>query len=201
MIERMNKPHIRLRTLNNCLTAVVALLALYIIAAPFWPQITWWVRHDTPVSRITTHVSVNTGTTPPPVATVQGDRLIIPALDMQEDIHEGNLSALRLGVWRLPHTSSPDKGGNTVLVGHRFTYSGAAVFYHLDKVQVGDPITLNWHGKVYRYEVTSIKVVPPTEVSVEANTKEPLLTIYTCTPLLTAKDRLVIQATPIEEAP
>ena len=122
------------------------------------------------------------------------------SLGMEETINEGNsIATLRKGVWRLPHTSTPDKGGNTVLVGHRFTYSGQAVFYHLDKVKQGDRITIVWKGKLYSYEVKTIKVVPPTEVSVEANTKEPMLTIYTCTPLLTAKDRLVIQATPIGE--
>jgi sortase A len=129
---------------------------------------------------------------------VQGDQLIIPALNMREDIHEGDIRALRLGVWRLPHTSTPDAGGNTVLVGHRFTYRGEAVFYHLDKVHEGDPLTLHWHGKIYTYKVAAIKTVPPTEVSIEANTDQPLLTIYTCTPLWTAKNRLVIQARPVE---
>lgn len=189
----------RLRWFNHGLTVVVALLALYIMFSPFMPQFTWWLRHDSPVHAIVPGKSrVADPAKTPSSAPITGDQLIIPGLDMREDIHGGNsISALRKGVWRLPHTSTPDKGGNTVLVGHRFTYSGQAVFYHLDKVKQGDHISVTWQGKLYNYEVKVIKVVPPTEVSVEANTKEPMLTIYTCTPLLTAKDRLVIQATPI----
>jgi sortase A len=110
------------------------------------------------------------------------------------------MRSLRLGVWHLPYTSTPDKGGNTVLVGHRFTYAGPAVFYHLDKVQVGDDVTMQWQNKTYTYTVTEVKVVPPTETSVEANTKDPQLTIYTCTPLWTAKNRLVIVAKPVGAA-
>ena len=118
---------------------------------------------------------------------------------MKETIHEGDKRALRLGVWRRPNTSTPDGGGNTVIVGHRFTYAaGAAVFYNLDKIQVNDPITLTWHGRAYIYKVTETKVVDPGELSVEAATQEPRLTLYTCTPLWTSKSRLVIVAEPVE---
>jgi sortase A len=80
------------------------------------------------------------------------------------------------------------------LVGHRFTYAGAAVFYNLDKVKSGDQIIVYWHGKAYEYKVFNISQVSPNKASVEAPTNESILTLYTCTPLLTAKDRLVIQA-------
>jgi LPXTG-site transpeptidase (sortase) family protein len=106
--------------------------------------------------------------------------------------------ALHFGVWHLPGTGNPATGGNTVLAGHRFTYHDPAVFYHLDKVKTGDPIIMYWNHKKYTYKVTTILTVPPTEVSVQAPTKEPLLTIYTCTPLWTSKYRLVLQAKPVE---
>jgi LPXTG-site transpeptidase (sortase) family protein len=199
----MNAPATKqLRWFNHGLTVVVALLGVYIAFSPFAPQVTWWLRHDSPVQAIVpgkrTVVDPVTAPAEPPV---MGDRLIIPSLAMQETIHTGkSISELRKGVWRVPHSSTPDKGGNTVLVGHRFTYSGHAVFYYLDKVKQGDHISITWQGKRYNYEVKTIKVVPPSDVSVEANTTEPLLTIYTCTPLLTAKNRLVIQATPLGAA-
>jgi LPXTG-site transpeptidase (sortase) family protein len=185
-----------LRLFNSLLTWAVALLALYIIIMPFWPQISWWARHDSPLKgTLSGDVKPPDPVKTPASAAIPGlDQLLIPRLEMQETVHGGGIGALKKGVWRLPHTSTPDKGGNTVLVGHRFTYGGPAVFYHLNKVQKGDAVSLTWKGKQYNYRVTTIKVVPPTEVSVEANTKEPMLTIYTCTPLLTAKDRLVIQA-------
>jgi LPXTG-site transpeptidase (sortase) family protein len=203
-IMKLSTRHLRL--FNHGLTAIVALLAVYILIAPFAPQITWWVRHDSPVkgalprTDVTANLPTGTSSTPNQQAIIpDGDQLIIPGLEMRETIHEGDMRALRLGIWRLPHTSTPDKGGNTVIVGHRFTYSGQAVFYHLDKVKTGDPIVITWKGKVYEYEVSNIQTVPPTQVSIEANTDDPLLTIYTCT-LWTAKERLVIQAKPVGAA-
>ena len=192
----------RLRWFNHGLTWVVGILALYIIVSPFLPQFMWWLRHDSPIHTVVPGTKKVSDPAKMPAETpITGEQLIIPALGMREDIHGGaSVSALRKGVWRLPHSSTPDSGGNTVLVGHRFTYSGQAVFYHLDKVKQGDHISVTWQGKLYNYVVKTIKVVPPTEVSVEANTKEPMLTIYTCTPLLTAKDRLVIQAAPLGES-
>ena len=200
----MRLPKPRLRFFNNFLTILVALLAVYIIVAPYLPQFEWWLKHDSPVKTI---VRPNPPVTAPTVSSggnvgqqaVKGDQLIVPALDMREVIHEGkNKWALHFGVWRLPHTSTPDKGGNTVLVGHRFTYAGPAVFYYLDKVVKNDPISLVWSGKVYNYRVEEIRIVPPSEISVEANTEAPQLTIYTCTPLWTSKMRLVIIAKPVE---
>lgn len=104
---------------------------------------------------------------------------------------------LHYGVWRLPYTSTPDKGGNTVLVGHRFTYTEPqGVFYFLDKIRVGDAITVYWQGKPYEYVVMSTSVVPPTDLAVEAQTTTPRLTLYTCTPLWTAQNRLIVVAEP-----
>jgi LPXTG-site transpeptidase (sortase) family protein len=189
----------RLRQFNHGLTGVVAILAIYILVAPFLPQMGWWLRHDAPV-RIAINskapVTIPAPTTAP-AATDQPNELLIPQLDMRETVHGGDIRSLKKGVWHLPHTSTPDKGGNTVLVGHRFTYDGQSVFYHLDKVRKKDRLGLWWDGKLYEYEVVNTMVVPATEVSVEKNTLEPLLTLYTCTPLWNPKDRLVIQAKPV----
>lgn len=172
-------------------------MAIYIMIAPFLPQFTWWVAHDSPVKAVVQRDKPTP--TPPAQQPIAGDKLFIPRLDMEETIYGGGKGSLSKGVWRVSHTSSPDKGGNTVLVGHRFTYKEpAGVFYHLDKVKEGDPITVHWAGKAYEYGVADVKIVPATELSVEDNTKEPQLTIYTCTPLWSVKNRLVIIAKPLE---
>ena len=51
-----------------------------------------------------------------------------------------------------------------------------------------------WQGAEYNYAVTAIKVVQATALEVEAPTDEDIVTIYTCTPLWSAKDRLVVIA-------
>ncbi|MGH7158146.1 MAG: sortase [Candidatus Saccharimonadales bacterium] len=191
----------RLRVVNNYLTVAVIAIALYIIAAPFLPQVGWWLGHESPVKNLVHSPAANPDDLPPAQQQVAGDRLFIPRLAMQEAIYGGGIGALSSGVWRVPHTSTPDKGGNTVLVGHRFTYKDpTGVFYHLDKVERGDRVTVHWQGKVYQYQVADIRVVPATELSVEAGTPEPQLTLYTCTPVWSVENRLVIVAKLLEEA-
>ena len=127
------------------------------------------------------------------------NRLVIPSLGLDEHIYDGASQYLvNKGVWARPNGSIPPKGGNTVLVGHRFTYSGPATFYSLDKVSVNDKILIYWGGVEYNYTVRESKVVAATAVEIENATKTPRLTIYTCTPLWSAKDRLVLIATPTE---
>lgn len=175
------------RRLNLGLSVVATVLGLYIVAAPFMPQIGW---------RLSPHKNVQAKQAIADKQPISGKSLlIIPRLDMREEIHSGtSITELNKGVWLRPHTSQPDLPGNTVMVGHRFTYAGPAVFYFLDKLQLNDRIIVTWQHKAYTYQVTSIRVVPPTEVSVEEPTPHQQLTLYTCTPLWTAKDRLVITA-------
>jgi sortase A len=183
---------VRLRTINNWLTTVVVLLALYIIAMPLAPAVSWWAKHEAPLVSAPAHISVPKPHTP---AAPTENTLIIPNLGLSEAIHEGaSVHTLHFGVWHLPGTSSPDKGSNTVLAGHRYTYSGSGVFYHLDKVKVGDDLTLYWQQKRYDYSVVKVAVVPPSEMSVQAPTNDARLTIYTCTPMWTFKNRLVVEA-------
>jgi LPXTG-site transpeptidase (sortase) family protein len=183
-----------LRTINHVLTAVVVLLAAYIALSPLLPRLISGAQPPEKVSAATArlnkeHISV----TP---------LLKIPRLDMKQEIHTGSTTAeLSKGVWLVPKTSTPDKQSNTVIVGHRFTYAGPAVFYFLDKIQLHDKIYIDWQKKRYTYEVENIKEVPPTELSVHAPTPKPTLTLYTCTPLLTAKNRLVITAKLMEVKP
>lgn len=186
---------LRLRTINNGLTVLVSLLALYVIAMPLLPAISWWAKYEAPV--ISKPVSVATPRTAP-----ANNTLVIPSLALSDIIHEGpDYRTLRIGPWHIPGTGSPAKGGNTVIAGHRYTYSGSGVFYHLDKVRVGDPIYVYWQHKRYAYTVKSTRVVAPTDVAIEAPTKQPQLTLYTCTPMWTFSNRLVIVAVPTGDNP
>jgi LPXTG-site transpeptidase (sortase) family protein len=123
--------------------------------------------------------------------------LIIPTIALSQPLHEGTDTYKELvqGVWHWPYGSSPDKGSNTVLIGHRFTYTNPrGVFYSLDKVHTGDEIGVAWKNKMYLYRVAETKVVSPGDVAIEAPTQRPTLTLYTCTPLWWPTDRLVIIA-------
>ncbi len=189
-------PQATLRKINIGLSVFLLLLGLYIMLWPLLPAINWWLKHDAPIISSPVSISVSVGDLNIPTE----NTLVLPALDLQEKILEGeSVATVNRGIWRRPSSSTPDKASNTVLVGHRFTYSGHAVFYNLDKVKRDDPIIVYWSGKPYYYKVFSVSVVPPETVSVEAPTDQSVLTLYTCAPLWSAKDRLVIQAS-LEES-
>lgn len=183
-----------LRQFNDMLSVVVIVLCLYVLLAPLWPQAAYKLQKDPPLVE-----AQKNGREVIP----KENTLVIPKLKLQQRIHESAVPdwGLAKGVWRDPKTSSPDLGKNTVFTGHRFTYGGPAVFYHLNRLKEGDDITVYWNQKKYSYKVAKVSEVPPWEGRVDNPTKTDQLTIYTCTPLITAKNRLVILAKPMEDMP
>lgn len=195
-MKSLKKPS--LRKINNVLSLIVVALAIYILVWPLLPEIRWRLGHVSKQSSPTQLAAQVNALKPKSIPT--DNTLVIPRIDASLLIYEGqNNTVLEKGAWRRPKTSTPESGGNTVIVGHRFNYSATGTFYYLDKVQVGDPILLYWQGKEYKYRVSSSSVVPATQTSVEDNTKESQLTLYTCTPVWSFKDRLVVIAKPWQE--
>ncbi len=196
------KPRTSLSRLNLGLTVLIVLINLYILSAPLVPQLgLWWHRRQAkPVAGLPykTQLDQHSQTDQIRKTIPTDNRLVIPKIALDQHIYEGDSAYLvHKGVWARPKTSTPPNGSNTVLVGHRFTYSGPATFYSLDKVGVGDQIVLYWQGKEYDYKVSSTRVVPAVATEIEDQTKDPQLTIYTCTPIWSATDRLVVVAKPI----
>ncbi len=177
--------------INNLLTLVVVILGFYIIFAPLIPQAKWVVVEETPLKEV---FSKSDDVLLAADGQIGSNRLFIPKLGLSEVIYEGGSEQLSKGVLRRSQTSTPDIGSNTVLVGHRFTYSQKGVFYHLDKLNVGDMISVHWEIDKFDYQVTEILTVSPESVYIEDPTENNILTIYTCTPLWTAKERLVVRA-------
>ena len=127
-----------LRKINNYLSVVVIILAFYIVAAPLLPNVTfWWQNKIHPLPSAQVVAKKDNRYIP------QENRLTISGLRLDEEIQLGEDAAiLAKGPWHRTHTSTPDKGGNTVIVGHRFYQSRPSVFYHLDKIKKGDTITI-----------------------------------------------------------
>lgn len=206
-----NYTYMSLRKINNVLLVAVILVNLYVIAVPFFPQLLFHFQQgqgkqqaleDQLKPKKNTSATTPTQTPAPtaPVAapSVQGNHVIIPSMLLDQPIVEDTnvYRALDKGVWRWPGGSTPDKGGNTVLVGHRFTYTKPkGVFYFMDKVHQDDTVGVVWDGKTYVYKVNGTQVVAPTETGILDPTEQPTLTMYTCTPLWLPKNRLVVTAT------
>lgn len=188
--------HVKLARVNTALLVAILLINGYIIVLPVLPNLLFWVQHRDPQQVQKMEAQIRSDPNPLAENRPQDNRLVAPTMLFDQPINDGpTITTLRKGLWRRPNTSTPDKGGNTVLVGHRLTYSNPrGTLYNLDKIHVGDDLAIWWQGKRYRYSVTETKVVAPTEISVEAATKDARLTIYTCTPLWLPKDRLVVIA-------
>lgn len=183
----------RLSRINTLLVVIIVLVNLFVLVTPLWPALLYTKAQNSPKAQAITRQVTQPA---PKGISTDAQTLLVPSMVLEADIHEGASSkVLNQGLWRLPHTSAPDKGGNTVIVAHRFTYTNPrGTFYHLDKVHAGESIAVLWHGKKYTYKVVETKRVPATEVSVEKPTETPTLTLYTCTPLWNPKDRLVVRA-------
>lgn len=194
----------KLRIFNNFLSVLVVLLGLYIAVIPVLPALQlWWNQREgvlVPYSGVLADASQNANKQNKPIP--KENRLVIPGINVDQPIKEGNsLSVIdNEGVWRRPNASGTPESGNMVIVGHRFTYTTPyGSFYHLDKMKVGDSFAIYWQGKEYVYKVVESKTVSATSVDIEKDTSEKQLTLYTCTPIWSAKDRLVIKAVPFEE--
>lgn len=190
-----------LRTFNNLLSVLVIIIALYIIIAPFIPKIQFLLRDKSPevTAPYSGRLAQDTGSNS--TASIPADnRLVVPSIGINEPIKESsNIWVIRYGgTWRRPSSANPSLGGNTVIVGHRYYGSEGSTFYNLDQVAIGDEIAAYWEGVEYVYKVTEITVVDPSQVRIEAPTADKRLTLYTCHPLWTSKNRLVIVAKPVE---
>jgi sortase A len=188
---------VSLARINTILLIIILVINSYIIALPIVPKAVFWWQHRDPKHIQRLEAKIRTPSPAHQASTIPTDnRLIVPSMLFDQSIYEGKTAiTLRKGLWLRPQGSTPDKGGNTVLVGHRLTYSNPrGTLYNLDKVHTGDDIGVWWNGRHYRYIVNQTRVVGPDEVSIEGPTKDSQLTIYTCTPLWLPKNRLVVIA-------
>lgn len=189
------------RNINNVLSVFVVILAVFIVLAPLLPQLDYIVNGVTVKAPSFVADSQNTTAATGTTEWVDSNQnqLYIPKIGALAPIIEGTAkNTVDKGLWHRPSASSPDKSGNTVIVGHRFSYNPGVVqpFYHLDKLAIGDQIYVQWNQKTYQYSVTEKKVVNANQVEVEAPTTTAQLTLYTCTPLWNPVQRLVIIAKP-----
>jgi sortase A len=123
-------------------------------------------------------------------------RIVIPSIDVDVVVVEGTTaSALRAGAGHYPDTPLPCEVGNVSIAGHRTTYGRP--FHNVDQLKVGQEITLETPIGKCTYKVSQAPFpVSPTTLEVVANTpKEATLTLTTCHPKGSARQRLIVKAT------
>ncbi|MEY2469143.1 MAG: sortase [Actinomycetota bacterium] len=127
-------------------------------------------------------------------------RIRIPKLGVNTVVVEGTTpAALKAGAGHYRGTPLPCETGNVAIAGHRTTYGKP--FAQLDRLTKGDTIILETPVGNCTYEVTDRGgspnpfIVDPSNIGIVANTPgEKNLTLTTCHPKGSAKQRLVIRA-------
>jgi len=123
----------------------------------------------------------------------------IPKIEVKQVVVEGvEVEDLKKGPGHYPTTSLPGEQGNVVISGHRTTYG--APFYRLDELKVGDEIRLSDRETTYVYRVTETKIVRPGDLTVVVPTEDARLTLATCNPRFSARQRLIVVAA-LEDSP
>lgn len=111
--------------------------------------------------------------------------LEIPAMELTMPVYLGaSDDHLAAGAAVLGNTSAPIGGDNTncVIAGHR-GWRGADYFRHIDRLAVGDTITLTNLWEILTYTVVDIRIIQPHEVDmIKIQQGRDLLTLITCHP-------------------
>lgn len=120
----------------------------------------------------------------------------IPSIERLEEgwaVVEGvELRNLKNGAGHMPHTPLPGMPGNSVISGHRTTYG--APFHEVGDLVPGDVIEVDTAIGTHVYEVREVIIVHPTDLWVTEPREGSWLTLTTCHPKFSARQRLIVFA-------
>lgn len=119
--------------------------------------------------------------------------MFIPRLKMRSTIVEGVTDPMfDIGMGHWPGTAMPGERGNAVYGGHRT--AGPAPLYYVERLKIGDPIIILKGLKKVEYRVISKRIVKPTALWITHQSSGSMLTLFSCHPRHSTKQRYVIQA-------
>jgi sortase A len=198
---------------------IVGLLMFLFVGYQLWGTGIEEAQSQNKLESVFTEIAVTTTSTPstsvapsisePPVTTTiappdpvminEGDPIAIidiPNIGVTKYVVAGVQTAdLKKGPGHYPETPFPGELGNASIAGHRTTYGEP--FRHLDDLSIGDPIIItDLMGRKFTYLVSNQQVVEATDSWVVATTDptKAILTLTTCHPEFSAKQRLIISA-------
>lgn len=163
--------------------------------------------------------AVATSSVPPaprssPVASVVGSDLFaitLPTLGIDRltvthpkdpTTHAGIIEPLKNGVGHL--FGFPGGGGKIMIYGHSSGYpwdisSYTRIFRTVNRLAVGDPISIVYQGQRFTYQVTGKQTVQASDLrAFQGDTEGEELILYTCWPPDSTSERLLVRAKPVE---
>lgn len=183
--------------------AVLFFVFFYLVnSSAFWKRLTYSLAAEKPVD--------NGVVTPPPPPVVEAPKpdyppeIQIPKIGITAPIilevpAADTVARLVDGVVQMQSTAWPGEVGNAVITGHSSDYPWSPgkfknIFALLDKLVVGDEIFIPFKTQKLVYKVSGSRVVKASDVSVLRKTNTPTLTLITCYPVGTSRNRLIITA-------
>ena len=155
-----------------------------------------------PESTVATTSTVPVAPEAPPIP--NGDvvaRLKIPSIDLDWFVVQGvGTDDLARGPGHFRETPMPGQLGNAAIAGHRTTHG--APFGDLDELEPGDLIIVEMPTGTFTYAVTGTIIVSPSEYAAVIPTVDPTiatLTLATCHPEYTSRQRMIVQALLVPE--
>jgi len=119
--------------------------------------------------------------------------LIIPSLMLRQTIYRGvSMPTLDKGVGYWPGTALPGHVGNVVIAGHRV--SSLKPFRYLDLLKPGDEIRVTTSEGTFIYTVRQTTIVESSDTWIIDQDAAVTLTLFTCHPVGSTKQRLVVFA-------
>ena len=128
-----------------------------------------------------------------PIAVI--GRIQIPTIGLDAELRDQiTQESIDLGPSHWPGTAMPGGYGNAVIAGHRNSHT--APFHDTGNLSTGDMILLiDATGRSFTYTVTEMFVVDPSAVWITQQKPGHTLTVFTCHPIGSSSQRLVIRAT------
>ena len=117
-------------------------------------------------------------------------------MDLNRIVVEGaTADDLAKGPGHFPETPLPGQLGNAAIAGHRTTHLHP--FFDIDKLRPGDEIIVTTLNGRYVYHVTGTEIVAPEDYAAVIPTTDvtkATLTLVSCTPRYSAKNRIVVRS-------
>ena len=117
--------------------------------------------------------------------------IIVPKIGLDWIVVEGiALPDLKKGPGHYRQTPLPGQKGNAAIAGHRTTYG--APFNRIDELKPGDEIHVETVQGKFTYIVKEQQIVSPTQVDVIRDKGDNRLTLTSCNPKYSARQRIVV---------
>lgn len=197
----------RFRGLIGLLGEVLITLGAVLVLFVGWQL--WWtdVVSDADAAQVVASMEADPGKDiVAPDDAVPGDAFAVIRIprfgaDFARPVYEGTTyKVLQRGVGHYAGTAKPGGIGNFAVAGHRTTYGKP--FNKIATLKAGDVVLVETRSSYFVYRVTGSQIVPPTQISVvaavpdkpKATPTQKLLTMTSCHPEFSARQRYVVHA-------